>query len=275
MSGCNRLAAVSCLVAGFAIAFCSLARAAERKPIRFRQHLPMYVATNYSTSDSWDKADSPYLKAQASLAASILRKPVVIGPVSMDPNLAFTWRAVNWPVGADSSPILENNYLPEAFLRVNEDETGWFRGGRVGWLHNSTGTGGELDSVSGSVDRVLVESKFAYSVPFAEHVLELTGYVRGWYITSTGSETAGIVDYIGFGLWDSAGGELMAIAELPGTIRAVVNLGLSYQDYEVYIPFAPAYDLELFGQLHNGNANGLLDYADRATSGGVGIALVR
>lgn len=245
------------------------------KQLRFRQHLPMYVATDYSTSEEFDKDDTPYLKAQASLAASLLRNPVVVGPVSLDPEIAFTWRAVNWPVGAESSPIVENNYLPEAFLRVNEDESGWFRGGRVGWLHNSTGTGGDSLAVSGSIDRVLLESKFGYEVPFQSQTIYLTGYVRGWYVTGTGASTNGIQEFINFKLWDSAGGELMAMAELPGTIRVVVNLGLSYQDYEVYIPFAPAYDLDLFGHLHNGNANGILDYEDRATSGGVGIALVR
>jgi len=270
----NRLAAASCLVAGVLIvglSLCSLARAQGREPVRFRQHLPMYIATDYSSSESWDQANAPYLKAQASMAASVLKHPVVIGGVSMDPYLAFTWRAINWPVGAESSPINESNYLPEAFVRVNEDATGLFRGGRIGWLHNSTGT----DSMSASIDRVLLESKFSHELPFNGKTLFLTGYVRGWYVLSTGMGTEGIKEYIDFALWEDAGGELMAVAEIPGAIRVVVNLGLSYQDYEVYIPLAEAYDISLFGQMHNGNANGIVNYEDRATSGGVGLALVR
>lgn len=238
--------------------------------IRFRQHLPMYIATNYSDSQDWEKENTPYLKAQASMAASILRSPVVIGPVALDPELAFTWRAVNWPVGKFSSPIEESNYMPEAFLRVNEDEAGYFRGGRIGWLHNSTGT----DSSSGSIDRVLAESKFAHEVQIGARTLALTGYVRGWYTVSTGAETAGIENYINFSQWKDAGGELMVVAETEA-IRAVVTLGLSYQQYEAYIPFYAAYDLSLFGQLHHGYADGIVDYGDRHTSGGVGIALLR
>lgn len=264
-------APVLALVAGIMIVsgfWCSLARAGDN--IRFRQHLPMYIATNYSTSPEWSKQNAPYLKAQASMAASLLKSPILVGPLALDPELAFTWRAVNWPVGKFSSPIEENNYLPEAFVRVNEDTTGWFRGGRAGWLHNSTGT----DSSSGSIDRVLVESKFAHRLIVNGSALDLTGYVRGWYTVSTGAETAGIEDYINFAAWRDAGGEVQIVAEAKA-IRAVVTMGLSYQDYEAYIPFYAAYDLSLFGQLHHGNADGIVDYADRHTSGGVGIALVR
>jgi outer membrane phospholipase A len=269
--------AVAALALGVVIVasvLCSTARAGDA--VRFRQHLPMYVSTNYSDSDDWSDENAPYLKAQASMAASILRSPVVIGPVSVDPELAFTWRAVNWPVGAESSPIMENNYLPEAFIRVNEDEAGWFRGGRIGWLHNSTGTGGAPDSTdpSGSIDRVLLESKFAHTLTVGEKPLYITGYVRGWYTISTGAETVGIEDYINFAAWEDAGGEVMVAIETDA-IRAVVTLGLSYQQYEAYIPFYAAYDLSFFGQLHHGNADGLLDYEDRHTSGGVGIALLR
>jgi outer membrane phospholipase A len=238
--------------------------------VRFRQHMPMYIATDYSTSDKWEKDSAPYLKAQASMAASVLREPLNFGPVKVDPQLAFTWRAVEWPVGAFSSPITESNYLPEAFIRINEDDTGWFNGGRIGWLHNSTGT----DSSSGSIDRVLLESKFGYTLVVGESLIDLHGYVRGWYTVSTGAETAGIEDYINFAAWSDAGGEVQVIAE-GEMLRAVVTLGLSYQHYEVYIPFADAYDLSLFGQLWNGYADGIVDYADRHTSGGVGIALVR
>ncbi len=255
--------------------FCAVAHAGERDPVRFRQHLPMYVATDYSSSESWEEKDTPYLKAQASMAASVLRYPVKFGGLSFDPYLAFTWRAVNWPVGAESSPINESNYLPEAFVRINENAEGLYRGIRAGWLHNSTGT----DSASASIDRVLIETKFAHEVPFSvkgdPQTLYITGYVRGWYTLSTGENTEGIKDYINFGLWDDAGGELMAIAEIPDALRLVVNLGLSYQEYELYIPLAKAYDISLFGQVRNGNANGIVNYEDRATSGGVGLALVR
>lgn len=256
---------------------CTVARCQEKEPIRFGQLEPAYVATDYSDSEKWNKAETPYLKAQASMFMTLMRQPVVIKGLSFNPELAFTWRAVTWPVGAESSPILENNYLPEAYIRVNEDETGWWRGARAGWLHCSTGTGGgsEMDSVSGSLDRVLLESKFAHQVPFSGTVLYLTGYVRGWYVAGVGAQTKGIENYINFGLWKDAGGELRVIGEVPDVIRGVVTLGLSYQHYEVYIPLAKAYDVDLFGQLHHGNANGILDYADRATSGGVGLALVR
>jgi len=270
----------ACLIIGVIIVggvLCEAAHAGEKEPIRFGQLEPAYVATDYSTSPKWNKAETPYLKAQASMFMTMLRQPVVMKGHSFNPELAFTWRAVTWPVGAESSPISENNYLPEAYLRVDEDEAGWWRGARIGWLHCSTGTGGgsEQDSISGSIDRVLLESKFAYSVPFNATVLNLTGYVRGWYVTGTGSQTNGIEDFINFKLWKDAGGELRVIGEVPDVMRGVVTLGLSYQHYEIYIPLAKAYDVDLFGQLHHGNANGILDYADRATSGGVGLALVR
>lgn len=265
------------VLAGITLLFwCGVAGAAESsEPVRFRQHLPMYLATDYSTSPDWEEADAPYLKAQASMAASVLRAPVVIGALAFDPYLAFTWRAVNWPVGAESSPILENNYLPEAFLRINENSEGLYRGARVGWMHNSSGT----DSASASIDRVLVETKWAHEVLFSfagnPATLYLYGYARGWYVLGTGAETAGITDFIDFSLWEDAGGELTAVAEIPEAIRAVVTLGLSYQNYEIYIPLAKAYDVSLFGQLHNGAADGIVNYSDYHTSGGVGLALVR
>ncbi|MGH7178827.1 MAG: phospholipase A [Tepidisphaeraceae bacterium] len=270
--------ALASLVAGAMIAgmlLCSVARAQERDPVRFRQHMPMYFSTDYSNSVLREEGESPNVKAQASMAASVLRAPVVIGGLHFDPYLAFTWRAVDWPVGAESSPIQENNYLPEAFIRINENGDGLYRGARVGWLHNSSGT----DSMSASIDRVLLETKFAHDVLFSfggsPATLYLYGYVRGWYVMGTGMETEGIKDYINFGMLEDVGGELMAVAEIPEAVRAVVTLGLSYQNYELYIPLAKAYDLSLFGQLYNGYADGIMNYADRHTSGGVGIALVR
>lgn len=267
----------SVLVAGLLVGgfWCAVARAAESEAIRFRQHLPMYISTDYSNSEEWDESGAPYLKAQASMAASVLRAPVVIGGLAFDPALAFTWRAVSWPVGAESSPINENNYLPEAFIRINENEDGLYRGARVGWLHNSSGT----DSASASIDRVLLETKWAHDVLFSfagnPATLHLYGYARGWYVMGTGAETEGIKEYIDFAVLEDVGGELMAVAEIPEAVRLVVTLGLSYQNYELYIPLAKAYDVSLFGQLHNGAADGIVNYDDRHTSGGVGLALVR
>lgn len=251
------------------------AKAADKEPIRFRQHMPLYITTDYSNSEDWDAAGAPYLKAQASMAASVLRAPVVVGGLAFDPSLAFTWRAVSWPVGAESSPINENNYLPEAFIRINENEDGLYRGARVGWLHNSSGT----DSASASIDRVLLETKWAHDLLFSFNgspaTLYLYGYARGWYVMGTGAETEGIKDFINFDVLEDVGGELMAVAEIPEAVRLVVTLGLSYQNYELYIPLAKAYDVSLFGQLHNGAADGIVNYEDRHTSGGVGLALVR
>jgi len=141
----------------------------------------------------------------------------------------------------------------------------------MGWMHASSGT----DSNSASIDRVLVEGKFAHDMIVGQHFLYLTGYVKGWFVLGTGMGTEDITKYIDFARFEDFGGEVLLMAEIPGVIRAVAELGLSYQHYEVYIPLAPAYDVDLFGQLHNGNANGIVNYEDRATSGGVGLALVR
>jgi outer membrane phospholipase A len=264
--------AVAALVAGVivvSLVLCHTARA--QAPLRFGQLKPAYIASDYSNSDGWDKEQAPYLKAQASMFMTVLRNPLVVKGLTFNPELAFTWQANKRQVGAESSPITESIYSPEAFVRVAEDTTGYFRGGRVGWLHNSSGT----DSASASIDRVLLETKWAYSLPFQGRVLELTGYARGWYVLQTGSGTEDIMAYINTSFWEDAGGELMLVAEVPEVIRAVVEVGLSYQHYELYVPLAKAYDIDLFGQIHAGNANGIVEYADRATSGGVGLALVR
>ncbi|MDH4038391.1 MAG: phospholipase A [Candidatus Krumholzibacteria bacterium] len=266
---------VALAVAGIASVKCAKADPVgprEPSPLRFRQFKPAYIATDYSTSEDWRKDYTPYLKAQASMAMSILRSPVGLGPASLDPELAFSWKANLWPIGAPSSPIQENIYMPEAFIRFNEDESGWWRGARAGWMHASSGT----DTMSASIDRVLVESKFGAEMLLNDqYFLYLTGYVRGWWVAGVGSETADIVDYINFARLRDFGGEVMLTLEVPDVIRVVGEFGLSYQHYEVYIPLADAYDIDLFGQLWNGNANGINNYQDRATSGGVGLALVR
>lgn len=246
----------------FVVAVAMCAKAGPLQDIR--QYKPIYLMTHYSDGEWYDKESAPYVKAQISFAVPALREAKSVKGVEFVPELAFTWVAQNWPVGAESSPIDENNYAPEIFLHFSPNDTsGLYRGFTTGWLHTSTGT----DSNSGSWDRWQLETKFAL-----DDLLFI--YVQGWFVMDYGMETEPIKNYTNFAKLQDFGGKVLIAADL-SMIRLAGTLGLSWQELEAFIPLQESYNLYLYGQFHNGNAASLNRYAERETSGGVGVALLR
>jgi len=274
--------------------FCSIVKADEavvRDRFTFRQSVPAYIGTNYSNSSDYRSQDAPYVRTQ--IGQEMIGRPVGVGALDFRPVIGFVWRATNWPVGAISSPIEENNYLPSAGLHINargandqyallqmsdgsvqekwlwqEDTSGRWRGADLYWGHQSTGT----DSISGSWDRVIGQTTFGFWMVVGNKRVDLTGTARGWYVINTGSETAGLLDYVNFKAWEDVGGEVDIAITVPELAHVVVNLGLSYQNYELYVPLAASWDISLFGQFHHGNFERMFNYRERPDAGIVGIA---
>lgn len=226
---------------------------------------PTFIATAYSDNDkAQDPADSPHVRARVGFSTPITRKYQVVGPILWRPEVAFVWRAQRWPIGAESSPITESIYQPEAFVALAPGSDIMlgpfeFEGGRIGWTHQSNGT----DSLSASWDRVTFEGTVAYGD-------WLRVSARGWYVLDTGMDTSGIVNYANFGAWQNAGGELYVeaffdFAKFRGT------LGLTSQDVEAAIPFADFWAASLILWFHNGEMGSLVDYATAETIGGAGV----
>lgn len=259
----NTRSTIAGLVFVFICAFAMCARA-ESPLAAIRQYKPIYVMTHYSDGEWWEKDNTPYIKSQISFAVPALREPKAIKGVEFIPELAFTWTAHNWPIGKESSPIEENNYAPEIFLHFSPGDTsGTYRGFTTGWLHTSTGT----DSTSGSWDRMQLEMKFAQGD-------WLYIYVQGWYVMAYGMETEPIKFFANFSNIEDFGGQVRGVVNFD-MLRLAATLGLSWQNIEAFVPLQESYNLYLYGQFHNGNVASLNRYAERETSGGVGVALLR
>lgn len=259
----NKLTIIIVLAVFFCVAIAMCAEASEY-PISIRQHKPNYIMTHYSDNPDFKDDEAPHVKAQVSFAVPVFQAPKSIKGLEFIPELAFTWTAQKWPIGAESSPMEENNYAPEIYLRLNPGDTsGVYRGTRLGYLHTSTGT----DSNSGSWDRL------ASTITFARGEW-LTLYVSGWWAFKYGMETEPLKYFANFAKLEDFGGEVIVVGEFDA-IRLAATLGLSWQELEAFVPLQESYNIYLYGQLHNGNVASLNRYAERELSGGAGIALMR
>jgi outer membrane phospholipase A len=116
-------------------------------------------------------------------------------------NLAFTQKSF-WNVfdQADSNPVLENNYRPEAFLSFRPDKLQRFREIQLGYQHESNGLG-KFKDVDASKDSRGWNYVFADARWWIPRVypgsswLLLTPGVRAWYPFWA---SAGIVDALGY-----------------------------------------------------------------------------
>lgn len=261
-----RAALIAMLLAGMVAGNAS---AQEKWTPTIRFNGPSYFATAYGDDSGYiDNTQSPNARARVSFTADATKWWWSLGPVLFRPEIGFTWYARRWPIGADSSPIGANNeYRPEAYLAVvpGSDFGLWgvvLDQATVGWAHASNGQ--DAASQSASMDRFVVTSTLKRGWLEVDLV--------GWYLLDTGSETAGIVDYINFASWTDAGGEIRAVARFDFA-QAAMTLGLTSQDFEALIPMQDEWAIGVYVWCHNGAADGILDYSNDHTSGGAGIAV--
>ena len=264
-------AGLACLVAGIAIiaaVLCTSAHAAEKHPT-IEPFGPSYFTFAGSTSDSYmDPSQDPNARARTGFMVPFTAGYQTVGKLLWRPEFAMEWMARRWPIGGDSSPIGENNeYRPQVGVTV-----AWADPIKVGpveiekariipWAHASNGQG--VDAMSASMDASQAEVYAGWKQ------FELV--LRGWYLLDTGSETAAIRDFINTPFWKNAGGNVQMTARFDAaSVQAV--LGLSQQDVYLQLPFRQFWSFSFFGWMHNGEADGIVDYASKHTSWGGGIS---
>jgi hypothetical protein len=248
---------------------------------------PSFIASAYSNDDAYiNNEEAPNLRARLGAAIDLTNQLDVVGPFLVQPKLAFVWMARRWPVGADSSPIGENNeYRPELLIDLTPGSDWQWLGVSLKeirlspWAHASNGQA--ADQYSASMDMLKLAPVFEWR---GWQVL-----VEGWYLYGLGSETAGIVDYANFAGWIEAGGAVEVErtvklgADLVGADGTVlreaqsvwfkVRLTLTSQDVEAVIPLADYFNVGAYVWAHNGELDGIVDYASNHFVGGVGMAM--
>ena len=192
---------------------------------------------------------------------------------------------------ANSSPIVEVNYMPEGIARYRlMPEHGSERGFeyvQLGYQHTSNGLGNGADDVSRKWDRLYAGT--AYRLPFGPPGMDgqprhlLFGGFRAWVPLRVAAQNDDIADYVGFGeltlrvslrelpLW--LGGEV----ELEGVVhkslvrvsRGSMQWGLNLRPWGCAAWFTP----HLYVQIFHGHGERLGVYDERVTSVRAGLML--
>ena len=231
---------------------------------------PSFIATAYSDDPAFvDNADAPNARARIGFTTPVTKNYLALGPVLVRPALAFTWEARRWPIGSDSSPIGENNeYKPEIFLEIAPgSDVGLFGiafdGVRTGVMHISNGQA--ADNFSRSLNAGTADALLSYG----DHI---KAELRGWYLFNTSSETDPIKYYLNFKAWAEAGGSVYIVGKWP-SIQGSFEATLTSQDLELFVPLADTWAVGVYLWVHNGEADGIVDFANNHTSGGAGIGV--
>lgn len=265
------------VLAAFAALYfdCGPARAgaspSDTSGVWFQQHKPNYITTYYSSEPA--DSNSPWLELQVSLRFDLMStvgdNAKLVLPYFPDGNpvLAFTLHAW-WAVADSSSPFAELDWNPQAYYSMfnGSDIPIWqgitFSDLNAGWEHVSTGVSG-VDSRGW--DRVVIEGQLDW------HALTL--YLRPWWTFNYDQFTEEIASVVNIKGSDFGAEAIVKLVTSSGALA--VTIGNSYQDYELTVPLREAWNVALYGQLHNGYDQSLVTYAEKVTSGGAGIVLKR
>ncbi|MBL0057771.1 MAG: phospholipase A [Elusimicrobia bacterium] len=175
--------------------------------------------------------------------------------------LAFT-NYMLWDIYADSIPIIDNNFNPEAFYRFVDSER-WLAAADAGYVHLSNGSSG---ATSRSVDRLFVRGLKTGVLGGREFYASADAYV----ILAKGEFNQDYSDYLGF--WDFTFWWRNVFKQKDG-----MGLDLQYQrtsgkngnpfsqgnnvvGLQYRVPSWPRFNPTFYAQWFNGYGEVILDY---------------
>ena len=208
-----------------------------------------------------DSVQGPRAKIHVPIGVQ-LTKPIPAWGYQFIPEAAFQWTTKAY-LGEDSDPLRDPTYNWMPSVRIVPEKEGALQ-----WIkvspddHNSNGDDG---TASRAMDMVSVEGAWAFSA----HGIALDVYAKGWYVYSYGENTADITHAVN--LFNDIGGRVIVRAKL-SMMELATELGPEWQKYMTYVPLNEFYNFGLYGELHHGKFEGLLDYGSDVTTFSGGLA---
>lgn len=175
--------------------------------------------------------------------------------------LAFT-NYMLWDIYADSIPIIDNNFNPEAFYRFLENDR-WLVSADAGYVHISNGSDG---SSSRSIDRLFVRGHKTGTLAGRDYYASANVYA----ILAKGEFNPDYSDYLGF--WDltfwwrnvfkqqEGMGLDLQYQRTSGQNGSLFTEGNNVVGLQYRIPSLPRFNPTLYVQWFNGYGEVILDY---------------
>ena len=257
------------MIAGLMLALATpaLGQGVTEEKVSHKAFDPFWSGTVYGTFFNGAGADSlegPRAKIQVPVAVA-LTNPIERWGWRFTPYAHFKWTTKAY-IGEESEPLDDASYNWWPHVRIEPTNPGLLRWVKVGPEHESNG---EVDPASRSVDGLSAEVALQHEV--AGILLDV--YVKAWGIYRYGENTWTINDAINFGgALEDAGGKVVVRGRVD-VLQLATELGPEWQKYMAFIPLPEFYHLGIYGEFHNGKAEGLLDYDEDVESFGVGIAM--
>jgi len=258
---CGLVAVLVAIVGFWVIVVTSIAHCAEPAEALH----PFWSGPVYGvfTNAGPDSVAGPRAEIHVPIAVAVTN-PIHVHGLAATIEAQFQWTTKAY-LGEASDPLRDAAYNWFPYLRIARADSSE---GAFQWLKAG------LDHLSNGADRVDSRSMNGISGEIALMYrvvgIYLHIYVKGWVMYDYGDNPGTLKETLN--LADNVGGRVIVVGSL-SMLDIAAELGPEWQNYMAYVPLHEFYKFGLYGQVHHGKFEGLLDYGTDDTTVSAGFAL--